>query len=169
MVLLRKARPGGRLFDMAEERPKTINSIYPFMPGGSTEGKYVQRRIASLDELEDIKNRGYVLPKEGGKGKKYWTAVDSPRTNYPEGQRMIRVERSAVSPDFAVRAADVELHDPKTGTWGRLGGGSGGASAGSLLREMNPQKLYKKGGAVKSASSRADGIAQRGKTRGKIV
>lgn len=27
---------------------------------------------------------------------------------------------------------------------------------------------YKKGGAVKSASSRADGIAQRGKTRGKI-
>ena len=29
-------------------------------------------------------------------------------------------------------------------------------------------KGYKKGGAVKSASSRADGIAQRGKTRGKI-
>ncbi len=27
---------------------------------------------------------------------------------------------------------------------------------------------YKKGGAVKSASSRADGIAQRGKTRGKM-
>ena len=37
-----------------------------------------------------------------------------------------------------------------------------------------PEKLgegarnYKRGGAVKSASSRADGIAQRGKTRGKI-
>ena len=30
-------------------------------------------------------------------------------------------------------------------------------------------KGYKKGGSVKSASSRADGIAQRGKTRGKIV
>jgi len=29
-------------------------------------------------------------------------------------------------------------------------------------------KGYKKGGAVKSASSRADGIAQRGKTRGKL-
>ena len=28
---------------------------------------------------------------------------------------------------------------------------------------------YKKGGAVKSASSRADGIAQRGKTKGKII
>jgi hypothetical protein len=28
---------------------------------------------------------------------------------------------------------------------------------------------YKKGGAVKSASKRADGIAQRGKTRGMMV
>lgn len=35
--------------------------------------------------------------------------------------------------------------------------------------EENPQKLFKKGGKVKSASSRADGIAQRGKTRGKMV
>jgi hypothetical protein len=47
--------------------------------------------------------------------------------------------------------------------------GGRGAGAGSLLREMNPQKMYKKGGAVRSASSRADGIAQRGKTRGRIV
>jgi len=46
------------------------------------------------------------------------------------------------------------------------GGGGRGTGAGSLLHEMNPQKLYKKGGKVKSASSRADGIAQRGKTRG---
>lgn len=34
--------------------------------------------------------------------------------------------------------------------------------------EENSQKLFKKGGKVKSASARADGIAQRGKTRGKI-
>jgi len=47
----------------------------------------------------------------------------------------------------------------------RGGGGGGGGGAGSLLREMNPQKLMKKGGAVKSASARADGIAIRGKTR----
>ena len=48
------------------------------------------------------------------------------------------------------------------------GGRGGGGGAGSLLREMNPQKLYKKGGMV-SASKRADGIAQRGKTRGRVV
>lgn len=44
-------------------------------------------------------------------------------------------------------------------------GGGGGSGAGNLLHEMNPQKLYKKGGKVKSASQRADGCAIRGKTR----
>jgi len=34
---------------------------------------------------------------------------------------------------------------------------------------VNYKKEFKKGGAVKSASSRADGCAQRGKTRGKMV
>jgi hypothetical protein len=47
--------------------------------------------------------------------------------------------------------------------------GGGGGGGGSLLHEMNPQRLYKKGGSVKSASARADGCAQRGKTRGKMV
>jgi len=45
------------------------------------------------------------------------------------------------------------------------GGRGEGGGAGSLLHEMNPQKLMKKGGAVKSASARADGCAIRGKTR----
>lgn len=41
----------------------------------------------------------------------------------------------------------------------------------SLRKKTGPDAAisgYKKGGKVKSASSRADGIAQRGKTRGKI-
>lgn len=45
------------------------------------------------------------------------------------------------------------------------GGRSEGISGGSLLRQMNPQKLYKTGGRVRTASQRADGIAIRGKTR----
>jgi len=45
------------------------------------------------------------------------------------------------------------------------GGRGEGGGAGSLLHEMNPQKLYKNGGKVKSASVRADGAAIRGKTR----
>jgi hypothetical protein len=35
--------------------------------------------------------------------------------------------------------------------------------------EENPQKLFKKGGKVKSASARADGCAVRGKTKGRMV
>lgn len=57
------------------------------------------------------------------------------------------------------------------------GGGSGGVSdtreiqLGSDLdpKSMMKREGYKKGGAVKSASSRGDGIAQRGKTRGRMV
>ena len=42
--------------------------------------------------------------------------------------------------------------------------------AGRTMRSGGGVKAYKKGGMVKSsASKRADGIAQRGKTRGKIV
>jgi hypothetical protein len=47
------------------------------------------------------------------------------------------------------------------------GGGRGeGTGAGSLLHQMNPQKLMKKGG---TASSRGDGCCQRGKTKGRMV
>lgn len=65
---------------------------------------------------------------------------------------------------------DVNLRlDPSMSS--RVGGGRAGVapSGGSLLREMNPQKAYAKGGGVKSsASKRADGCAVRGKTKGKI-
>jgi hypothetical protein len=58
---------------------------------------------------------------------------------------------------------------PTAQPFGGRGGGGGGGMMPDLegLKGRRP-KLYKKGGAVKSASSRADGIAQRGKTRGKI-
>lgn len=36
-------------------------------------------------------------------------------------------------------------------------------------RENQPRKVFKSGGSVSSASKRADGIAQRGKTKGRIV
>jgi len=58
------------------------------------------------------------------------------------------------------------------------GGGSGGAASNTremqLGSELDPKAMMKregmkKGGKVSSASSRADGIAQRGKTKGRIV
>jgi hypothetical protein len=53
--------------------------------------------------------------------------------------------------------------------FGPRGGGVGGGSGGAELKSIMNPKAMKKGGKVSSASSRADGIAQRGKTRGRMV
>ena len=45
------------------------------------------------------------------------------------------------------------------------GGGGGGGMGGNKLSNRDLTKAYKKGGAVKSASSRADGCCIRGKTK----
>lgn len=53
---------------------------------------------------------------------------------------------------------------------GTIGNIIGSEDSGGLDRGMNPfSAAYKKGGAVKSASKRADGIAKRGKTRGRVM
>jgi len=46
-------------------------------------------------------------------------------------------------------------------------GGSGGMGTGKMNRDIT--KNYKKGGKVSSASSRGDGCAQRGKTKGRMI
>jgi len=77
--------------------------------------------------------------------------------------------RSEISKMAEEHKAKVEADRPRTYTerlqdMGRLpkgGGGSGGI--GKMNRDIT--KNYKKGGAVKSASAKADGIAIRGKTR----
>ena len=59
----------------------------------------------------------------------------------------------------------------------RGGGGGGGGSDAKEMQlgsELDPKALMKrkdmkKGGKVSSASSRADGIAQKGKTKGRMV
>ena len=72
--------------------------------------------------------------------------------------------------------AKTEAERPRTYTerlqdMGRLpksgGGGGAGAESGFGIQKMNKNlnRNYKKGGAVKSASARADGIAIRGKTK----
>jgi hypothetical protein len=49
----------------------------------------------------------------------------------------------------------------------RPGGGGGGGGAAGDTKFLKPK--YKAGGKVKSASSRADGCAIRGKTKGRMV
>lgn len=54
---------------------------------------------------------------------------------------------------------------------GGFGGGSGGSgtSPGMTMKKGGKVKGYAKGGVVGSASKRADGVAQRGKTRGRFI
>jgi hypothetical protein len=171
--------------------PKVKNSVYPFIPGGSIDKAYVQRYIRDDREINDIREKGYALPKEGGNQKKYWTAVNQPNVNYPESTKLVRVPRGDVKENKAVSADSIELHDKKTGKWSPIRGGSLGGSSGvgtsanpieiMLGADLDPKAMIgrakrermelegmKRGGRVKSASSRADGIAQRGKTRGKM-
>mgnify|MGYP006287830479 CR=1 FL=1 len=54
---------------------------------------------------------------------------------------------------------------------GRGGGSGAGVDIEGIPMRLRPSggKKFKKGGKIKSASARADGIAQRGKTRGKVI
>lgn len=52
---------------------------------------------------------------------------------------------------------------------GGTGSGGGGGMGGNKLSNRDITKAYKKGGSVSSASKRADGIAVKGKTKGRIV
>ncbi len=84
------------------------------------------------------------------------------------------------SPQMAMRypLLPPEIRNLEAPAKKRTGGGSGGAASDTremqLGSELDPKAMMKregmkKGGAVKSASARADGCAMRGKTRGKIV
>ncbi len=78
----------------------------------------------------------------------------------------------------ADRYADEKLMSRYERMKTRSGGGSGGAPSDTremqLGADLDPKAMMKregmkKGGKVKSASSRGDGIAQRGKTKGRMV
>jgi hypothetical protein len=81
-----------------------------------------------------------------------------------------RAEISKIAED---QKAKVKAESPRTYTerlqdMGRLpSGGGGGGGVPKINRDIT--KNMKKGGAVKSASKRADGCAIKGKTKGKMV
>lgn len=60
---------------------------------------------------------GFLLPKPGGKSKKYFTAVDEVNPDVPAGNTMIRISRDKVKPDEAVSAKDVERFNFSLNSW----------------------------------------------------
>jgi len=135
--------------DMAM-RPKVENVLVPDMRaakfpdkyGGS---KYALRNVFSQAELDDIRKSGYMMPspKEvvSGKNRKWFSVGDDPQRSD------LRVLSEKVPANRAVRRRDVEVYNKETGEYEPL----------------------KKGGAVKSKAFRGDGVAQRGKTKGRFV
>jgi hypothetical protein len=136
----------GKIKDKAEifMRPRVKNSIYPEVEGAPS-GKYVQRNVRGPEELEAIKESGYMLPKEGGKKQKYFTQTDNVNTNVSPCDSVLRVPIEKVPKNRAVSRKDVQKYNQDSG-------------------EFEP---LKKGGLT--ASSRADGCASRGKTKGRFV
>lgn len=120
--------------------------------------------MADKDEafrLYDTKERAFVSNKEYASRTTATRAAE--RRNQEYGAHRYSAEKYS---DIVGR------NTPKSG------GGSGGAASDTremqLGSELDPKAAmkragYKKGGAVNSASARADGVAQRGKTKGRIV
>ena len=93
-----------------------------------------------------------------------------------EDARMLHKRERFFDPDLMER---YERMKSRKGS----GGGSGGSGASdtremqlgadldpkAMMRRTGRYSSFAKGGTVKSASKRADGIAQRGKTKGRIV
>lgn len=72
--------------------------------------------------------------------------------------------------NILTKIADATGLDSLTDKLGFGGGDLKMAGADKVMENvMDEKKLMKKGGKVSSASSRADGIASRGKTRGRMV
>ena len=127
--------------------PSVINRLYPKMPGGKVEGEYAHRNVRSAKEFDDIVARGAALPPAGSKNpQKYWTQTSSPNLSTKEtAAGTIRAKVSNIKENEPVKREHIEKYNPDKG-------------------EFEP---LKKGGMT--ASRRADGIASRGKTRGRIV
>jgi hypothetical protein len=151
--------------------------VEPSSRGGRTtrsaEDEYVARRNLA-DRIKYEKDRAEKEAKEAREDKERREAIKEKKERkadplYDERKAArAEAEKGAVTKMVGgIKVTEYPSVEPveRRPTAQVRGGRGEGGGAGSLLHEMNPQKLMKKGGAVKSASARADGIAIRGKTR----
>lgn len=114
-------------------------------------------RNMSSGEIEAAKKAGYFGKKPADikrhydpKGNKKWWSAGDETGNFGRNwarDESVRVPYKDVSPSWAVKTKNAQRLNKETGEW----------------------EPFKKGGKVSSASKRGDGIAQRGKTKGRMV
>jgi len=162
--MVREYNPDDEYVEPSSRRGRTTRSA---------EDEYVARRNLA-DRIKYEKDRAEKEAKEAREAKEKREAAKEAKERkadplYDERKAArAEAEKGAVTKMVnGVKVTEYPSVDPveRRPTAQVRGGRGEGGGAGSLLHEMNPQKLMKKGGAVKSASARADGIAIRGKTR----
>jgi hypothetical protein len=114
-------------------------------------------------------NEKYTPPKEKFEPSEYDKKAEKVKQDNEKAKadahRMAQEQRAKVEAErprtYAERLQDM----------GRLPKPSGGGGGGAGIPKVGPRRPtdMKKGGAVSSASKRADGIAIKGKTKGRIV
>ena len=140
-----------RRVDDLLSRPKISNKLYAEGAGQPDLSLPYAMRRASQAEIDDIVKSGFMRTRElpaGWKGKpakesKYFTVTSDPLARVQKASQNLRVRTEKIPSDRAVRREDVEIYDELTKSF----------------------KGLKKGGSV----TRGDGIAKRGKTKGRLI
>jgi hypothetical protein len=81
-------------------------------------------------------------------------------------QEALRGMKEAEYRDLS-KKAELAPYERKAEKFSKSGGGGGSMGTGKMNRDIT--KNYKKGGTVKSASSRGDGCVVKGKTKGRYI
>jgi len=133
---------------MADKKPKE------FVPAYGDDANYARKKDK---ELAEMSQRAREIGREEGAARQNKASLRGGVLGTP----MAYVERAGQYIGDKFDDADAYLSE-KVGMRDRAAFIKG-------IRQGLKDEGYKKGGKVSSASSRADGIAQRGKTRGKMV
>ena len=80
---------------------------------GNTSREWGGRNVFSPSEIQDIKNTGHMLQKEGSNKGKYFTMSDNPKQN-------LRVRSENIPVGKPVRREHIELRDEETGKYNPL-------------------------------------------------
>jgi hypothetical protein len=131
-----------------EEAPAIRNRLYhekigrPEYTPGDTLPKYAQRNVVNPKELDDIIEKGFMLPKEGSTKGKYFTMTDEVLPSTANRQKpVLRVPSSKMSFDRAVRASDVEIWHNPTEQWMPLPMYKKYAKGGMIERTTRDRKI----------------------------
>ena len=156
---VKKMRKGGNTSKMNElEELGRVDAEKGYSAKGKRNLRDEKKRVVSEIKNKKTKKAAY---KAGGK-----VMADKEGRAMAEGR--LRGQAGKMK-DARGRAMKGAMAGAKAGGLGMKKGGAVMKAKGKKMMGGGKVKAYKKGGAVSSASKRADGIAQQGRTRGRIV